>query len=184
MKIRSGFVSNSSSASFIIEVKADTYEDLACMFHSNMEMFERRNVLKILDSRIKREEDAINEKPELAESYDVKYRLQELKRRKSEIENFQEKEYGELVKLNKKDQEHYRFSERRYRVHLFDTFLYLHYWSACKVDNYFSINVGGPIIYNGWEDVTNRKEFIELIAFCAFFKKDFRIRVEEDCGGC
>ena len=176
MKIRSGFVSNSSSASFIVEIKSDSFQNLCTRLQESLPMFSKENVLSKLNEKKEYIEKFQNEK-------EKEYSLKEVDRVIQEINDFKELSYSDEIKLSKKERSFYWYKRKKHQERLVDALVFAKHWSLYRLDDgYFGINFGGPSIYNDWGEIRMHKEMMEIVAYCAFMKHDFRTRIENHQG--
>jgi len=181
MKIRQGFVSNSSSASFIVEVNSKP-KDLKRALYENIESFSVEGCKELLEKQLKFKKKYQTPTKECSDS-DINmynYDLDELEKKIKYLEEFEEPDRYEMRSIE--DEKEREMAEWRYKRHqekvVEDALLALR-WNTCMIDDgYFSINAGGPIIYNGWENIAMHAELMEVVAFLAFMKYDFRTRIE------
>ena len=202
MKIRSGFVSNSSSASFIVEIKMDNeskgkrkteWEDLLATLYDNV--FPKEKCLEIVEKRLKffKEYRKPVEDATALEIKKYEYQIKNLEEDLESIEKSDKDSFSDLVenykvaraseawcqKLTDEDITKYSLSILRDNKAkaVRCTMNALRWTLTMTDDNYFCINIDGPSCYNGWEDIIMRNELVELVAFLQFMRFDFKTRV-------
>ncbi len=113
MKIRKGFVSNSSSASFIVEVEMEEddygrydHDKIFRSLYENMETFSTEGCKKLLEGRLEYEEK-YNMPKEDAEDWKKKMYLsdiEDLKKRIKELEEYKDPDWMDYCSLDDEDE--------------------------------------------------------------------------------
>ena len=167
MKIRSGFVSNSSSASFIVEVKGN-FKELVPALYENIFTVER--CISLLEKEL---EMGLHWKKLKKDDVD------RLERRIQELKNYKPIDWIKIHGTNIKEEELARYREKRHQQKVVKDAIDALRWNVSQIDDgYVSFNAGGPSCYNGWENIALHREFIELIGFFTFMRYELRTRIE------
>jgi len=200
MKKRTGFVSNSSSASFIVEAEGSWKDILFSLYH-NTELFSANGCIKIIKNKINFIKK-YNKPPEDAEEWKKKTHTETLKGLQKTCKNIKKQEFemwedhvSGFIKLKKRkdkwaqnltDEKIKKMSQgivRDHKIEAVKEAINALNWNLSLIDDGFvSFNVGGPSCYNGWEDIERREEFIKLVAFLTFMKYNLRTRIESHKG--
>ena len=180
MKIRKGFVSNSSSASFVVEVKGEK-EKVFNSLYENIESFQEENYKKLLETAIKWEENKLTGELSDNEKKRVEYFIDDHKRTLKELEGYVKPEWGEILKIEDPEEKEFAiWKEKRHAEEVVEGVVRLKHWCLRSIDDGYISFADSTIIYNGWEDITNRKTLIEMLAFFVFMKFEVRTRIEGD----
>lgn len=185
MKIRSGFVSNSSSASFIVEVKGECKE-IFNVLYENLDAFKTEGCKELLEKKLKFHKEFKTPKEDDSESKKnmFKYDVQELEDKIKNLEDYKELSWREINKIEEgKEKQLIKYRQNKHKEETVKDSLSALKWHVSIIDDgYVSFNVGGPICYSGWGNISHRKELLELVAFFTFMKYDIRTRIESHEG--
>lgn len=177
MKVRQGFVSNSSSSSFIVEVKGDQ-ENILNSLYENIEYFQEENYKNLLEEAITRIKNKLKKELSDSEKEDLGYNLEEYKLSLDVLNNFVINIRPSDLKTS--DNEYYIWKEKKHIKDVVMGVLMLLGWSCSKYDDGYISFADTTIIYNGWESISPRKTLIEMLAFFVFMKFEVRTRIESE----
>jgi len=180
MKIRTGFVSNSSSASFVVEVKGEK-ENIFNSLYENIESFQEKSYKSLLETALKWEEKKLTGELSDNEKKTVMYFIEDYKRTLKELEEYIKPDWREIMKIEDPEEKEFAvWKEKRHAEEVVQGVVRLKHWCLRSIDDGYISFSDSTIIYNGWEDITNRKTLIEMLAFFVFMKFEVRTRIEGD----
>jgi len=182
MKIRKGFVSNSSSASFIVEVKG-TFNDLIPVLYENI--FTLEKCISLLEKKIEMDQQWKVPTKDASDRQKAFFldELNQLENRIQELKNYKPIDWIKIKGTNIKEEELARLKEKHHQKRVVKDALEALNWTVSQIDDgYVSFNAGGTSCYNGWENIVLHKELIELIGFFTFMKYELRTRIEHHEG--
>jgi len=190
MKVRSGFVSNSSSASFIVEVKTPTRDDmkkLCYALYDNIPCFSDDGCKDLLEKRLNFYETYKKPKDDAPDNVKRSYQreIDHIQKELDYLRNYVREEYKfSNEKLAIENNKIISIRENKHKEKVVEIAVDALHWNfsldTINGINYTVIDAGGPIIYNDWHDVRVRKNYMELIAFLKFYNYDINIRVSGD----
>ena len=182
MKVRKGFVSNSSSASFIVEVKGESKKIFNTLYE-NIESFQEENYKKLLEENIKWKKKKLEGDLKEFEKKTVERQIKEYEQEIGYLERHKQTDWKKVYEdtdKHRKELEVYRYNSHARRV--VEGVLDLKRWCYSQIDDGFMSFSDSCTIYNDWGDISRRKDLIEILAFFKFMRYDVRTRIESHRG--
>mgnify|MGYP003585758093 FL=1 len=181
VKLRRGFVSNSSSASFIVEVKGDT-DDILWAMYENIEAFQEESYKELLLESISFEEKKFQNSsmPEYEKKF-ILHTIEEAKNTISYLDSYVKPSWSDFEKI--KDTEEKEFAlwkEKDHGKSVVRGVLGLKRWHCSTIDDGYVSFSDSTLMYNGWENIAPRKTLLEVLSFFTFMRYSVRTRIESD----
>lgn len=180
MKIRIGFVSNSSSASFVVEVKGEK-EKIFNSLYKNIQSFQEEGYKKLLEQALKWDEDNLTRELTDTERKMTEYSIKEHKESLKMLAEYVKPEWGDILKIKDEKEKSFAIWKEKHHIEkVVKGVLRLERWYCSYIDDGYISFSDSTIVYDGWESISNRKTLVEMLAFFMFMKFEVRTRIESD----
>lgn len=178
--MRLNFVSNSSSASFVIEVKGEK-ENILNSLYENIEDFQEENYKELLKKALEWEQNKLTKELTKTERSVTEYTIEEYTRSLNELEEYKKISWSDLQKIEDPEEKSFAiWKEKNHIEKVVMGVLDLNRWHCGSIDDGYISFADSTSMYNGWENIAIRKTFIEVLAFFVFMKYEVRTRIESD----